>query len=434
MDGPCCPSCEPAPQPVSVRARSRAGLGISLLAAAGLLSPVWHAAGAEERPAREDRRAQEERRLEKIQQDIEEIRERLLRTEAKTGSVLDAIEELDLKVALVGRESEALRRELREMERQEAATRQEALVLERGLAAREDDMRGWLREVYKAGPTRYLRLVAASSSPAKIAAGYRAVEALTLGEARLIEQFRADRQRLDVVVLDLAGQREALLQVGADLERKNQDHRDSRLRKEAVLAGLKQERSSQRKILLELVQVEQDVRALLSKLAQPGTEEVQTSLGFARFRGLLEWPAHGKLAIPFGNLRHPRFNTEVPHPGIDIAAAPGQEVRAVFDGRVVFSSWFKGYGQMVVLDHGDGYLSIYGHVDQRLAEPGRQVRQGEVIARAGDAGSFDVPGVYFEIRHDGKPEDPARWLRASPERAAESRPPRREMRGSRRAP
>ena len=120
-------------------------------------------------------------------------------------------------------------------------------------------------------------------------------------------------------------------------------------------------------------------------------------------------------------MKHPRFSTEVPHPGIDIAASPGQDVRAVFDGRVIFSDWFKGYGQMVVIDHGDSYLSIYGHVDERLVLNGQDVTRGDVIARSGQGGSFDEPGLYFEIRHDGKAEDPARWLRGAPGALAERR-------------
>ncbi len=86
----------------------------------------------------------------------------------------------------------------------------------------------------------------------------------------------------------------------------------------------------------------------------------------------------------------------------------------MFDGRVVFSDWFKGYGQMIVIDHGDGYLSIYGHVDERLVSASQEVSRGDVIARSGQGGAFEDSGLYFEIRHDGKPEDPVRWLKGGP--------------------
>jgi septal ring factor EnvC (AmiA/AmiB activator) len=110
-------------------------------------------------------------------------------------------------------------------------------------------------------------------------------------------------------------------------------------------------------------------------------------------------------------VRHPRFGTQVPHPGLEIAAKPGQEVRALFDGKVAFSSWFRGYSQMIVIDHGDEYLSIYGQLGDRLVEAGQEVRRDDPIARTGEEGPFGSSGLYLEVRHRGKAEDPLPWLR-----------------------
>ena len=363
---------------------------------------------------RDARRQEEAARLEKVHRDIADLKDHLERTEASAGSVLDALEELDLRMSLLQREAESLKGEARVTVEREVEARLEARALEGRLAETEGDLRGYLREAYKIGPARYLKVVAAASSPSQVAAGYRAIEALSLAEDRRIESFRADRRLLDEVLADLQAQEGALQNLQAQLHGKARDLHDVRARKQSVFAGLQREQTSQKELLTDLVQVEQEVQTLLSRLAQAGPLEPVPSLGFARFRGLLEWPARGRLAVPYGNVRHPRFSTEVPHPGVDIAAAPGQDVRSVFDGRVVFSDWFKGYGQMVVIDHGDGYLSVYGHVDERLVTAGQDIGKGELIARSGEDGSFDQPGLYFEIRHDGRPEDPARWLRGAP--------------------
>ncbi|OLC54592.1 MAG: hypothetical protein AUH92_03630 [Acidobacteria bacterium 13_1_40CM_4_69_4] len=404
------------PEPGS-RPRAVATTAVLLLAwcgAEGLAAPG--AAQADDAgKRREARRQDEETRLEKVRRDIVDLKGRLERTEATAGSVLDALEELDLRMALLEREAESLRVEARRTGEREMETRFEARALEGRLAETEADLRGYLREAYKIGPARYLRVVAAASSPSQVAAGYRAIEALSLAEALRIESFRADRRLLDLVLADLQAQEAALHSLETRLQGKARDIRDVRARKQSVLAGLQREQASQRELLSDLVQVEQAIQMLLSRLAQPGPLEPVPSLGFARFRGLLEWPARGRLAVPYGNVRHPRFSTEVPHPGIDIAAAPGQDVRAVFDGRVVFSDWFKGYGQMVVID--------------------QDIGKGDPIARSGEDGSFDQPGLYFEIRHDGRPEDPARWLRGGPGTVAgRKRPAARDHRESRRAP
>jgi murein hydrolase activator len=412
----------------ALRPRARALILIAVIGCAATCGGEARSAGAE------DRRDLEQARLERVQAEIADLRDRLSRIEARAGSVLDAIEELDLRVALLDREAGTLRREAEEGVARESAARVEAGRLEAKILRSEQELRGFLREVYKVGPTRYLRIVAASDSPAQFAAGQRASEALGLGEGNRIEAYRADRARLDGVLADLGREREEIRRFEGDLKAKDQELKNSRRRKEAVLSGLRHQQAAQKRTLFELVDQERQIRDLVGRLAREGSTGPVPSLGFARYRGALSWPARGRVAVPFGKVRHPRFSTIVPHPGIDIAADPGQEVHAVFDGRVVFSDWFKGYGEMVVMDHGDGYLSIYGHVSERLVTVGEDVRRGNLIARSGEGGSFDAPGLYFEIRHDGKPVDPVPWLRGSPGKVASGAPVRRDTTRSRSTP
>ena len=427
-----CPSIGPAEY--SGRLLLAGLLALALCGAPGR-DPLRAAPEGEPPRLKESRRQEEEGRLDRVRREIEELKARLADAEASAGSILDSIEELDLRMALLSRESESLRDDVGRTADRERQARLEAHELEQRLGKTEADLRGYLRETYKIGPARYLRVVAAASAPAQIAAGYRSIEALSLSEARRIEDYRADRARLDVVLSDLETQQASLRALQAALHGKATDLREARSSKQSILAGLQKRQTLQKEMLGDLVQVEQEVRALLDRLARPDSSGPVPSLGFARFRGLLDWPARGRLAVPFGNMRHPRFSTIVPHPGIDIASAPGQEVRAVFDGRVVFSDWFKGYGQMVVIDHGDGYLSVYGHVDERLVSAGQDIKRDDPIARSGAGGSFEQPGLYFEIRHDGRPEDPAGWLRGAPGRVAERKPVvPRGARDSRRIP
>lgn len=425
------------------RARgARPSPGPGRLLAAAILVLAWCGAPAPSRGApgdeaalRKEARRQEEGRLDRVRREIEELKVRLHEVEENAGTILESIEELDLRMALLSRESEALGDDLRRTSAREQETRLEARSLEQSLARTEGELRRYLRETCKIGPARYLRVVAAASAPAQIAAGYRSIEALTLSEARRVEDYRSDRRRLDQVLVDLAAQGESLRALQTALQGKARDLRAARGSRQSILAGLQRRQSLQKEMLGDLVRVEQEIRSLLDRLARPAAPDAVPSLGFARFRGLLDWPARGRLAVPFGNMRHPRFNTVVPHPGVDIAAPPGEEVRAVFDGRVVFSDWFKGYGQMVVIDHGDAYLSVYGHVDERLVSAGQDVRRDDAIARSGEGGSFEQPGLYFEIRHDGRPVDPAGWLRGAPGRAAGSRiPAPRVTRESRKDP
>ena len=116
----------------------------------------------------------------------------------------------------------------------------------------------------------------------------------------------------------------------------------------------------------------------------------------------------------FGPQTHPRFGTETLRTGIDIEAPEGAPIRAVAAGSVAYRGWLKGYGNLLVLDHGDGYHTLYAHASQVLVDEGDQVKVGELIGRVGETGSVEGPRLYFEVRYQGRAEDPGLWLRRRP--------------------
>jgi septal ring factor EnvC (AmiA/AmiB activator) len=177
-----------------------------------------------------------------------------------------------------------------------------------------------------------------------------------------------------------------------------------------LLSGVRREAEDREKVLREVAETEKALHRLVEALAAGATIPPEWRVGLERFRGLLDWPVPGRILVPFGARRDARFHTQIPHPGVDLEVDVGETVRAVYDGTVVFSDWFKGYGNLIILDHGSGFLSIYAHTSERLAAPGDRVKAGQPVARAGDTGSLEGPKLYFEIWRDGRPEDPVSWL------------------------
>ena len=133
--------------------------------------------------------------------------------------------------------------------------------------------------------------------------------------------------------------------------------------------------------------------------------------GLEALRGRLEWPVRGHVTAPFGKFKHPEFTAEIIRKGIDIAAPIGEEIKAVEKGRVVYADRFSGYGNMVIVDHGERYYTIYGHLSEILKKTGEVVNRGEALGRAGDSDSLAGSKLYFEIRKDGHSLDPVAWLR-----------------------
>jgi septal ring factor EnvC (AmiA/AmiB activator) len=130
----------------------------------------------------------------------------------------------------------------------------------------------------------------------------------------------------------------------------------------------------------------------------------------AAFRGTLPWPVAGRVRSTFGRHKHPRFDTYTVQNGVEIEAPAEAPVHAVHDGRVVFADRFRGYGLMIVLDHGGKHHTLYAHLAESRVSVGDEVKEGQLLGLAGD-GAGEAPGVYFEVRFQGQPEDPADWLR-----------------------
>jgi murein hydrolase activator len=133
--------------------------------------------------------------------------------------------------------------------------------------------------------------------------------------------------------------------------------------------------------------------------------------GFGAQRGRLSMPAKGEIVAGFGRHKHPDFNSYTVSNGISIAAPTGSDIRSVYDGQVIFADYFKGYGNMVIVDHGGGFFSLYAHASKIMKKVGVTVARNEVLASVGDTDSSRGPMLYFEIRYQGKPIDPTAWVR-----------------------
>jgi septal ring factor EnvC (AmiA/AmiB activator) len=130
---------------------------------------------------------------------------------------------------------------------------------------------------------------------------------------------------------------------------------------------------------------------------------------FSRLKGKLPWPVQGKLAARYGANRKAESLT---WRGVVIDAEEGREVKAIYNGRVVFADWMRGFGLLLIVDHGNGYMSLYGHNQSLYKNVGDVVRKGEAVATVGNSGGRETPGLYFEIRHNGVPDNPVLWCRA----------------------
>jgi septal ring factor EnvC (AmiA/AmiB activator) len=160
-----------------------------------------------------------------------------------------------------------------------------------------------------------------------------------------------------------------------------------------------------------LAKDEGELRRLLESI-QTALADIPTATGgtpFDELQGKLAWPSPGPIMTHFGNYR--TETADMLSQGVVIGADMGANVRAVSGGRIAFADWMRGFGLLIIIDHGEGYMSLYGHNQSLYKSLGEWVETGELIARVGDSGGLAVSGLYFEIRHDGKPLNPAAWCK-----------------------
>lgn len=280
-------------------------------------------------------------------------------------------------------------------------------------ARRQDTLVRHLRAIYMRGPQRNLEMILNAGSFSDLVARLR----FTTLAARLESGFMAETREEGQLIQDeqrelqasLAGIWEAREE--ASQERRRLEELDTERR--AVLASLKRERATAESRLAELQANEQRLVQVLGELearARPAPPPEAADAPFARLAGNLAWPVSGRVVQEFGQSVHPVFKTVTVHNGISIAAARGTPVYAVAAGIVEFADYLPGFGECVILDHGNGYYSLYAQLDRVYATKGARVASGEVLAEVGQDPEKGESQLYFEIRHGKTPLDPADWL------------------------
>lgn len=341
--------------------------------------------------------------------DRERLEAQLRELERKERGVLEEIErqdaELKLREATLAEASERVLLASAEID----AVSRDLAELERAQQERRGYLSFRLREMYKRGPGASLRRLLGGSETETFLAGLRYATYLSERDRQTLASYREDGARLEEKRATLLREHEALA-AGEDEAREAQRALgESRAQRSRYLNGIRKDRQKTEQALHELEAVSKDLGGVVGRIPVPPA--VPEPRDAAKLRGTLEWPVPGKVTAGFGRMVHPQFKTVVPHPGLDIEAAPGTDIRAVLGGKVAYSAWLRGYGLTAILDHGAGLLSVYAHAAALLAEQGEEVEGGQVIGKVGDTGSLRGPYLYFELRQDGKPIDPAPWLR-----------------------
>jgi len=374
-------------------------------------------------PKRDDPLQAEQRKLQQTQQQLKEEKERVTAARARETSLLAELEEIERRLAAKQHEVTRLETRIKRTQAEVQLFRGDISKLERQRAGQVNALAGRLRAMYRVhAQGGALPVILSGDDPVTRATAVRHLASLAALDARLIQEYRVTSERLaDRKGREETQQRElASLHDEAKREQAEVDREVAKRR--TILAKVRDERAYHERIVGELTEAAQRLEAFirelqakqrrLAKVPPPPKGGIEApTVGFGSLKGRLPWPTEGRIVTGFGAQVHPRFGTRTFRNGVDIEAAVGREVAAVHAGHIVYTGWFKGYGNLIIVDHGNEYYTLYAHIAEIEAREGEDVRQGQRIGTVGDTGSLAGPRLYFEVRYQGRPLDPEQWLR-----------------------
>ena len=383
---------------------SRATLALALA--------VLAVAPAAAQTRRDDPLQAEQRKLQQTQKQLKEEKERAAAARARETSLLAELEEIERR--LVAKKAEVARLEARIKKAQSDVQlfRGEIGRLERQRAGQINALAGRLRVMYRVhAQGGVLPVILSGEDPVTRAVAVRHLASLAALDARLIQEYRVTSEKL----ADRKGKEEAqqleLASLHEDAKREQAEVDREVAKRRVILAKVRDERAYHERMVGELTEASHRLEAFirelqakqrkLARVPPPKGGIEPPGVGFGALKGRLPWPTEGRIVTGFGAQVHPRFGTRTFRNGVDIEAAVGREVLAVHGGHVIYTGWFKGYGNLIIVDHGNEYYTLYAHIADIEAREGEDVRQGQRIGTVGDTGSLAGPRLYFEVRYQG---------------------------------
>lgn len=369
------------------------------------LALAWLAPTAAEEPDLERQRHD----LATIERQVSSLRQDLAAQREQRARLLGELEQSERDVASLARAGHQLDVDIAE-QRDTVARLRKQLEGERQALAREQRALGQLmRTAYAAGRADRLRLLLNQEDAERLS---RMLAYYDYINQRRLERIAATRARAEALqrLATLAEEEAQRLQGLATAQRATRERLEAaQARRSRVLDGLEALIASRDEEILALEADAAALRNLILRLERMGQimDEVDVRLEpLSERRGRLPWPVPGRILVHYGA---PKDVGGMTWDGVVLAAAEGSPVRAVHPGRVVFADWLRGFGLLLIIDHEDGYLTLYGNNQSLLKDPGEWVMAGETVALSGTTGGRGAAGLYFAMRHNGKPLDPASW-------------------------
>ena len=339
--------------------------------------------------------------LKDIKKEINLTKEKEKRVRGKESSILGTLHLLEVELYRKEKELKPMETQLAQTQERLRQTRHQIAVLSKGMEYTKEELFSRLIALYKMGRIPVEGLLLTSQSYPDLLRLDKYLRVIFDYDARVVGTYRSqvvlkEQYQEELIQDQFQWQRNI-----SEIETKKKEITKVSGEKRALLISIQNQKVVYRKVLLELEERARELQTLVDKLEREKSLLAYGKSKYETLKGKLTPPVRGKVISLF---------KEKGQNGIEIKAPIGAEIRAVLSGKVLYADWFKGFGNIVIIDHGDHTVTVSGYCSELLKKPGEAVSQGEAIALIGSAGSLKGPCLYFEIRRHGKPQDPIEWL------------------------
>jgi septal ring factor EnvC (AmiA/AmiB activator) len=442
----CCAAlCAAALAGLSVAAaQTGAQTGAPRDAARGTAKAAPAPAAAPTATPQRQRQLQAEQR--ELQQRLTRLKQQMAATEASRGEVADALAESERAISAASRRLRELAAARAQVERQIAALQERSRATATRQSEQERQLGAVLRTQFALAQTEPWQRVLEGGSAADLGRELGWLDYVARTKADLIGELRDRRAELAELEAQSREKRTELASIAGDEQASRTQLLRQQAARKATLDRLAQQLAGQRQSLVALERDERRLSSLVEEIARVLAEQARREAQRAsqrresataksgrgsagagptlppeppnvasleKWRGKLQWPVKGDVSARFGSPRRTEAGVNAPTwKGVFIRATAGADVRAAAAGRVVYADWLRGFGNLLIVDHGESFLTVYGNNETLLASSGERVAAGEVIATVGNTGGNQEPGLYFEMRLQGQPVDPLKWAAA----------------------
>lgn len=359
-----------------------------------------------------ERKVQREKiKIEDVDKKIRQKKRKIKKVEQEEANVISKLNKIEIQLLKENRGYNKVNKKIEKIQKEIRKSRIKIEKLKKQTGEKELYLKKRLNALYKYYRRSGLRILLSSSSYNEFLKQEKFLGEIVSKDHDLFKECLDNLKTTRKYQNELNSKKEELLKAKRNLLKKRNSIKESQKKKLALLKKIKREKSLQIKALKELEKYSKELQTFVERLPKEKLRYKSSRKKFSKLRGKLDFPVKGEIISRFGRREHPELRTFTFQKGIEIKASYGTEIKAVYEGKVVFSDWFKGYGYIMIIDHGENYYSLSAHASELFKKVDDIVTEGETIALVGDTSSIKGSCLYFEIRYHGKPQNPLKWLK-----------------------